>query len=364
MTAEQPKGVTVEFADIAKRFGDVRALEATDLTIAAGEFLRLLGPSGSGKTTLLNITAGYLQPSAGCVRLGGRDVTELPARRRNIGMVFQNYALFPHQSVAGNVGYGLKVRRRPRDEIQRRVSEALEMVQLGGMENRRIQELSGGQQQRVALARALVIDPDVLLMDEPLGALDRQLRKTVQLEIRRLHVAHRRTTIYVTHDQEEALVMSDRVGVMREGRLVQLGTPRELYDSPVDTFVAGFLGESNLLYGRVEQADRDECVLAVDGVDRLAGPATAGLSAGARAAALIRPEHVHVGESGRVSAHIREVVFLGELLALRAELANGDTIWCRRFAKDGVPGDGEVRLDWAPEDVRILPDANARDREA
>jgi ABC-type Fe3+/spermidine/putrescine transport system ATPase subunit len=195
----------------AKNYGDVAALKPTDLTVSASEFLTLLGPSGSGKTTLLNLAAGYLEPSAGRIFIGEREVTHVPARRRNIGMVFQNYALFPHMSVGENVAYGLKVRRVERAEVARRVEAALRLVQLDGFGHRAIQQLSGGQQQRVALARALVIEPDVLLMDEPLGALDKQLRRSVQLELRRLHEEHQRTTIYVTHDQEEALVLSDRI---------------------------------------------------------------------------------------------------------------------------------------------------------
>ncbi|HQU48627.1 MAG TPA: ATP-binding cassette domain-containing protein, partial [Casimicrobiaceae bacterium] len=214
----------VRFADISKAFGEVQALHPTDLEIRTGEFLTLLGPSGSGKTTLLNICAGYLAPSGGRLLVGGRDITGLPPRLRNMGMVFQNYALFPHMTVAENVAYGLAVRRLPKAEIARRVDEALHMTRLEGFGGRAIRELSGGQQQRVALARAIVIQPDILLMDEPLGALDRQLRKEVQLEIRRMHAAKPRTTIYVTHDQEEALVMSDRIAVMRAGQIVQVGT--------------------------------------------------------------------------------------------------------------------------------------------
>ncbi|MFZ9636036.1 MAG: ABC transporter ATP-binding protein, partial [Alphaproteobacteria bacterium] len=244
---EETRGARIFFDRVRKSFGPVEALREVSLEARAGEFLTLLGPSGSGKTTLLNIAAGYVEPDAGRVLMGARDVTSTPPRSRNIGMVFQNYALFPHMDVFENVAYGLRVRRVAAGDMNRRVADALAMVRLDGYERRAIHELSGGQQQRVALARAMVIEPDLLLMDEPLGALDRQLRKHVQLEIRRLHVARRRTTIYVTHDQEEALVMSDRVAVMSQGRLEQVGTPTELYRNPVNAFVATFLGESNLL---------------------------------------------------------------------------------------------------------------------
>jgi ABC-type Fe3+/spermidine/putrescine transport system ATPase subunit len=358
MNRTESVGKPIRFDRASKVYGRVEALAPTDLTVGAGEFLTLLGPSGSGKSTLLNLAAGYLEPSSGRIWIGERDVTGVPARHRNIGMVFQNYALFPHMTVAENVGYGLKVRRVPRQEIARRVSEALELVQLSGMEGRGIGQLSGGQQQRVALARALVIEPDVLLMDEPLGALDRQLRKAVQLEIRRLHAAHRRTTIYVTHDQEEALVMSDRIGLMRNGRIVQIGTAAELYDRPANTFVASFLGESNLLAGTVEELSEGAARLRVSGLDLLIdGTASPGLRPGTTAAALIRPENVRLDESDGVPARIKEVVYLGELIAVRLELVDGTTLWCRRFAREGLPGDESVRVAWNREDVRILPEA-------
>ncbi len=233
----------LHFRDVAKSYGDVAALRPLSLEVKAGEFVTLLGPSGSGKTTLLNIAAGFVTPDQGVLRIGDVDVTHLPPRRRDIGMVFQNYALFPHMSVFDNVAYGLRVRGVGSTEIARRVERALTMVQLGGLSGRRIPQLSGGQQQRVALARAMVIEPAVLLMDEPLGALDRQLRKHVQLEIRRLHREFGSTTLYVTHDQEEALVMSDRIGIMRNGQIEQIDTPENLYRRPANAFVAEFLGE-------------------------------------------------------------------------------------------------------------------------
>jgi len=347
----------VRFSGVSKAFGAVQALHPTDLEIRSGEFLTLLGPSGSGKTTLLNICAGYLAPSGGRLVVGGRDVTRLPPRRRNMGMVFQNYALFPHMSVAENVAYGLAVRRLPKPEIARRVDEALHMTRLDGYGARAIRELSGGQQQRVALARAIVIQPDILLMDEPLGALDRQLRKEVQLEIRRMHAAKPRTTIYVTHDQEEALVMSDRIAVMRAGRIVQAGTSVELYERPVDTFIARFVGESNLLEGSVTSLADGRAALAVE---RLAAPlegrAAEGLRIGGPASALLRPEAVRA-EAGGLPARIVERVYLGELVAVRLALASGHELWSRRLAGEWAGGD-TVEVGWDAGAVSILPNAS------
>ena len=347
----------VQFAGISKTFAAVSALRPTDLDIAQGEFLTLLGPSGSGKTTLLNICAGYLQPSAGRLMVGGRDVTVLPPRLRNMGMVFQNYALFPHLTVAENVAYGLEARRLARDEIARRVAEVLRMIRLDGYGDRAIRELSGGQQQRVALARAMVIQPDILLMDEPLGALDRQLRKEVQLEIRRLHADRPRTTIYVTHDQEEALVMSDRIAVMRAGQIVQIGSGADLYERPVDTFVAGFLGESNLLEGTVRNITNGQATLAVPGLAQtFVGRAAEGLRVGAVAAALLRPETIRPQEGG-LEARIVERVYLGELVAVRLKLASGHELCSRRLVGE-FDARGVVEVGWDAGAISILPQAS------
>jgi len=350
---------TVEFAGISKSFGSVAALHPIDLDIPQGQFLTLLGPSGSGKTTLLNICAGYLAPSAGRVVVGGRDITALPPRQRNMGMVFQSYALFPHMSVAENVGYGLTVRKLARDEIARRVQDVLKMTQLEGFGERAIRELSGGQQQRVALARAMVIQPDILLMDEPLGALDRQLRKEVQFEIRRLHRARPRTTIYVTHDQEEALVMSDRIAVMRAGRIVQIGSASDLYERPVDTFVARFLGESNLLEGTVGTLSHGRATLGVPGLaSPLEGRAGQGLREGVAASALLRPEAVRA-QSGGLRARVAERVYLGEMVAVRLKLDSGHELWSRRLAGEWSARD-DVEIGWDASAISILPDASVQ----
>jgi spermidine/putrescine ABC transporter ATP-binding subunit len=350
-------GLPLRFVGAAKDYGAVAALKPTDLTVQAGEFLTLLGPSGSGKTTLLNLVAGYLEPSAGTIFIGDRDVTRVPARRRNIGMVFQNYALFPHMSVGENVAYGLKVRRLPRDEIARRVDAALDLVQLAGYGARQIQQLSGGQQQRVALARAVVIEPDVLLMDEPLGALDKQLRRSVQLEIRRLHEEHRRTTIYVTHDQEEALVLSDRIAVMRDGRIEQVGTVDDLYDRPTCAFVAGFVGESNLLPARITALAGNEATVDVPALGRsVTALAADGMSVGQSGSLLIRPEHVLIGGADGIAAQIQEVVYLGELTALLLRLESGSGIWARQITDRSLRRGDRVRASWKRNVTRVVPD--------
>ncbi|HXV25344.1 MAG TPA: ABC transporter ATP-binding protein [Alphaproteobacteria bacterium] len=348
-------GKEVRLQSVSRSFGETLALQPTDLQIAPGEFLTLLGPSGSGKTTVLNLVAGYLAPSSGRIIVDGADVTDRPPRLRNMGMVFQNYALFPHLSVLENVAFGLRVRRRPKAEVQRSVSHALALVQLEGMGNRMVATLSGGQQQRVALARALVIQPDVLLMDEPLGALDRQLRKQVQLEIRRLHLAHRRSTLYVTHDQEEALVMSDRIAILRSGKIEQIGTADELYRTPANAFVASFLGESNLLRGRIASLSRGCAELEVPGLPaRLAGTAASDLAVGRPAVALIRPEDVRVNAEVGLPASIVERVYLGELVALRLHLGEGVELWCRRLSRSEPLASERVQVSWSPDHVRIL----------
>jgi len=238
---------------VRKSYGDVIALQAIDLDIAAGEFLTLLGPSGSGKTTLLMIIAGFIRPDAGSIRIAEREILLVPPHRRDIGLVFQNYALFPHMSVGENVAFPLRYRKMSRPEMQSRVQRALDLVRLGGFEDRRVHQLSGGQSQRVALARALVFEPAILLMDEPLSALDKKLRENMQGELKALHERLGTTTVYVTHDQREALTMSTRIAVMKSGAIVQVGRPLDVYERPDSHFVADFMGESQFLevqYGR------------------------------------------------------------------------------------------------------------------
>lgn len=350
-------GKSIRFNGITKSFGTLDVLKETHLSIAAGEFVTLLGPSGSGKSTLLNIAAGYLDPTSGRVEIGDKDVTHIAPRDRQIGMVFQNYALFPHMNVRQNVAYGPTVRRLKKAEINRRVTQALAVVQLGDLAERPIQALSGGQRQRVALARAIAAEPDVIFMDEPLGALDRQLRKDVQLEIRRLHETHGRTTIYVTHDQEEALVMSDRIAVMRDGQIAQIGTPHTLYEQPNSAFIAQFLGESNLFHGQVTHLDNGRARLHSPALDMaFEAPAAEGLAIGEAAALVIRPEHVRLTDAGEgLSGEIVERVFLGEIEALRVRLADGSDVWSRRMAANRISGSGPYHLDWDQQWARIVP---------
>jgi putative spermidine/putrescine transport system ATP-binding protein len=240
------------FDDLVKTYGSTTALGGVSLKITDGDFVSILGPSGSGKTTLLGILAGFVEPDSGQVRLSGRDLVGIPPDRRNLGVVFQNYALFPHLTVSENVAFPLEARSMPRAEVRSRVDRALELVELKQLGHRKPTELSGGQQQRVALARALVYEPPVLLLDEPLGALDRRLREAMQVELKDLHARVKSTFLYVTHDQEEALAMSDVVVIMRDGRIEQIGSPEEVYDRPASRFVANFVGDCNVIDGNVE----------------------------------------------------------------------------------------------------------------
>jgi spermidine/putrescine ABC transporter ATP-binding subunit len=298
-----PADVAVRLDGVSKTFGEIAALNEASLQVGRGELMTLLGPSGCGKTTLLNLVAGFLLPDRGEIAIDGRRVTDLPPYRRDSGMMFQNYALFPHMTVAGNVGYGLKMRRLGRSEIARRVAEALTLVKLGGLEDRKPRQLSGGQQQRVALARALVIRPQVLLLDEPFSALDRNLRASMQVELKEIQRQLGVTTIFVTHDQSEALSLSDRIAVMAEGRIRQLGAPEEIYRRPVDRFVASFVGDVNVLRGRLAQIDGATAVVAL-GPARVSVPAgaLAGAATGVMVDLFVRPEDLRVDEDGAGAA--------------------------------------------------------------
>jgi putative spermidine/putrescine transport system ATP-binding protein len=291
---------------LSKRYGAQAAVDDVSLTVERGEFLTLLGPSGSGKTTLLMAIAGFVTPSAGEILLDGDPIGHLPPERRNFGMVFQGYALFPHLTVARNVAFPLEVRRVPRSEIERRVGEALDLVQLGHLRERLPRQLSGGQQQRVALARALVFTPHLLLLDEPLSALDKKLRADLQVELRELHRRIGLTFIYVTHDQEEALSMSDRVAILRDGKLVQHGRPAELYERPRTRFVADFLGRSNFLHGRVEALDGNAGFFYLVGGARFwQASGSPPPQLGAEVVIALRPERIAlVQEGGRAPENI------------------------------------------------------------
>jgi spermidine/putrescine ABC transporter ATP-binding subunit len=311
-------GAVVSLAGLEKDFGHVGAVRGVSLDIAAGEFLTLLGPSGSGKSTTLMMIAGFEAPTGGEILIDGRSVVGVSPHRRNIGMVFQNYALFPHLTVAENIGFPLKQRGVRKAERARMVGDALELVRLPGYGGRYPKQLSGGQQQRVALARAIVFKPRLLLMDEPLGALDKQLRESLQLEMRRLHADLGITFIYVTHDQEEALTMSDRIAVMNEGRIAQLGRPEELYDRPASRFVASFLGESNFLPGIVHSFVGDDIVVASCGGTMVRAVAPSRPATGAEVVLTMRPERVRFADDrsgpalNRMRATVTEAVFAGE----------------------------------------------------
>jgi putative spermidine/putrescine transport system ATP-binding protein len=284
-----PSGASVVLDHLDKRFGGIVAVDDLCLSIDPGEFITFLGPSGSGKTTTLMLIAGFEVPTAGEIFVDGAPIVRTPSYRRNIGMVFQNYALFPHMTVAENVGFPLKQRGVDRETIAKRVAEVMETVQLAGYQARYPRQLSGGQQQRIALARAIIFNPRVLLMDEPLSALDKQLREGLQLEIKRLHERLGITFIYVTHDQREALVMSDRIAVMNNGRIEQLGSPGNLYDRPANRFVATFVGESNFLEGRVESVEENKLLVGL-GAAKVRAIGRAGCHAGTPVVLTVRPE--------------------------------------------------------------------------
>jgi putative spermidine/putrescine transport system ATP-binding protein len=304
----------------SKSFGEVAALADVSLGVSAGEFVTILGPSGSGKTTLLKVIAGFEMADAGRILVDGSDVTDVDPAQRNIGMVFQNYALFPHMSVARNVGYPLAMRRMAKEEIAKRVAEALDMVELGGMARRLPKQLSGGQQQRVALARATVFQPRLLLLDEPFGALDRKLREQMQLEVRRLQRRLGLTTLFITHDQEEALVMSDRIAVMDKGRLQQVGLPQEIYEAPANPFIADFIGESNILAGVVEAGRGDMVrVRLLNGpIIEVAGRGDLAAGTGQQVRVMVRPERfVDLAAIGaqapanRIDGSVTESAYIG-----------------------------------------------------
>jgi putative spermidine/putrescine transport system ATP-binding protein len=338
--------------NLSKVFGTGQpAVDRVSMRIEAGEFFSLLGPSGCGKTTTLRMVAGFEAPDAGRILLGGEDITALPPERRDMGMVFQNYALFPHRTIAENVAFGLRMRKVPKAEIAARVREALALVRLTGFEDRRPAQLSGGQQQRVALARAIVINPTVLLCDEPLGALDKKLRQQMQFELKTLHRRLGLTMIYVTHDQEEALTMSDRIAVMRAGKVAQSGPPQEIYDRPVDRFVADFIGDTNILEGEAQGM-----ALAMPGWTLpLAAPATG------RVAVALRPERVRVAPPGQglVDATVEEANFLGDAVLLKLALPGEVAMLARSPRQDGAalaePG-ARVSLSWQAEDPVVLAD--------
>jgi len=357
-------GAEVRLQDLTKVYGAVVAVADVALTVAAGSFFTLLGPSGSGKTTTLMMVAGFVHPTRGQVFVDGTPVAGLPPQKRDLGMVFQSYAVFPHLTVAQNIAFPLEVRKTPAAVIRQRVGEALELVRLQGYDRRLPRQLSGGEQQRVALARALVFHPRVLLMDEPLGALDRKLRAHMQAELKRIQRYVHVTVIYVTHDQEEALTMSDGVAVMRDGRVEQVGPPAELYERPVSPFVADFVGESNFIGGTVVAAADGRARVRTDGGFEFWGTPVAALAAGQRVTAAIRPEKLLTDEAAAADLNrgrgvVCEVVYVGDATRYRVAVATAGTLTIKiqnRLAFRPYAVGDPVELAWDPSQTRLFQD--------
>jgi spermidine/putrescine transport system ATP-binding protein len=362
------ESIAVELRDVIKRFGNVVAVDYVSLGIRNGEFFSLLGPSGCGKTTTLRMIAGFEQPSQGEVFIAGRPVAGVPAFERNTNMVFQNYALFPHMTVAQNVAFGLEMKRVPRAELKQRITEALEMVRLPGMEDRRPNQLSGGQQQRVALARALVNRPAVLLLDEPLGALDLKLRKQMQLELKDLQHQVGITFVYVTHDQEEALTMSDRIAVMHDGKVLQIGTPTEIYERPNCRFVADFIGETNFLDGQVAAQENGHATVVIGPDLRVQVSTDAETAPDEQVTVAIRPEKIRLlnerlpKTQNCLAGVIQEVVYIGTDTHFQISLTKDILIRVRHQNRISAPDQraysGErgdpVFVAWTPDSALLL----------
>ena len=349
----------LDIAGLTAGYDGQRVLDVEQLSVEKGEFLSVLGPSGCGKTTLLNVVAGFVAPTSGTVTLDGADLTGVPPHRRGLGLVFQNYALFPHMSVAQNVAYPLTVRKVPAAARAAQVARALAMVRLEGLSDRFPSQLSGGQQQRVALARALVFEPAVVLMDEPLGALDKQLREQMQLDIRALHKRLELTVVFVTHDQSEALTMSDRVAVFNQGIIEQIGSPRDIYDHPRSKFVAEFIGETNLLEGTVKGHDRDGTTIELDSRRQLTVSRSDALAAGARVLVSVRPERILLGPpsmavQNMLPTKVLDSVYQGDHLRVQLdEAAFGLVVRLDRRSAEW-PAGADVVAHFAPEDCWVV----------
>lgn len=351
----------VQFRELRKTYGSAVALERIDLSISAGEFVTLLGPSGSGKTTLLNIVSGMVMPTGGAVLIDGRDVTNIPPRHRNLGMVFQNYALLPHMSVFDNVAFPLRIRQMPKGDIERHVTSVLELVRLKELAHRKPNELSGGQQQRVSIARCLVYKPKLILMDEPLGALDKKLRHQMQFEIKKIHKELGVTILFVTHDQEEALVLSDRICVMNRARIEQVGTPNELYFRPTNEFVADFLGESNLIAGAVDQSSGDVARIRTRDGSMIACTLPCGVVTANQIKVMVRPESIRLSRLEQRSEFgmqgiIRDLAFVGHAIRYTVEVGD-QRLTVLQTSGSGIPvlePGSQVWVDWTPADATSL----------
>jgi spermidine/putrescine transport system ATP-binding protein len=359
--AAKGTGGEVQLVDLVKRFGDFTAVAGLNLDMPSGEFFSLLGPSGCGKTTTLRMIAGFEKPSEGQILLDGVDMAQTPPHKRNVNTVFQNYALFPHLNVEDNVAFGLRYKEASKRDAKERVGRALELVQLTGFEKRRPSQLSGGQQQRVALARALILNPAVLLLDEPLGALDAKLRKRLQLELKALQEEVGITFIYVTHDQEEALTMSDRIAVMSQGRVDQVGPPREIYEEPATAYVADFLGVSNLMEATAGGVADGGCRVQLGAFQFVAGQGESDTLGACMVT--IRPERVDLQEQGstgpnRVPGMVERVVYVGSTLQVFVNLAPGERIqaWLQNEGEAVPFAQGTPVMAYLPPDaLRVLP---------
>ncbi|MBP7000674.1 ABC transporter ATP-binding protein [Amaricoccus sp.] len=364
MNAGRGDGAFVAFEHVQKSYdGQSLVVKDLNLDIGRGEFLTMLGPSGSGKTTCLMMLAGFETATHGEIRLAGRPINSVPPEKRGIGMVFQNYALFPHMTVGENLAFPLEVRKMGKAEIEAKVRRALDMVQMGAFAARRPAQLSGGQQQRIALARALVFEPELVLMDEPLGALDKQLREHMQFEIKHLHERLGVTVVYVTHDQGEALTMSDRIAVFNDGRIQQLAPPEDLYERPGNRFVASFIGENNALQGTVETISGDACTVRLPTGELLDAIPVNVSRPGERTTVSIRPERVEFKPENippgvrTVEAEVLEFVYMGDVFRTRMRVAGQDdfVMKCRNGIGQRKLEPGErIPIGWAPQDARAL----------
>ena len=355
-------GGEVQLVDLVKRFGEFTAVAGINLEMPPGEFFSLLGPSGCGKTTTLRMIAGFERPTEGQILLDEVDMAQTPPHKRDVNTVFQNYALFPHLTVEENVAFGLKYQKANKDETRKRVGDALELVQMSQFAKRRPNQLSGGQQQRVALARALILNPKVLLLDEPLGALDAKLRKRLQIELKALQEEVGITFIYVTHDQEEALTMSDRIAVMSQGRVEQVGAPKDIYESPATAYVADFLGVSNLMDAAAGGVANGGCKVSLGDFELIAGQGDADTAGAAKIT--IRPERVEIEEQGttgenRIPGMVERTVYVGSILQVILHIATGQTIQAWTPNTGAIPpyssGDA-VAVHFPRESLRVLPE--------
>ena len=359
----------IEVKDVSKFFGEKTALDHINLSVKKGEFVTILGPSGCGKTTLLRLIAGFQTASEGEIRISGKEITQTPPHKRPVNTVFQKYALFPHLNVYDNIAFGLKLKKMPKAEMEKKVKAALKMVGMTDYEYRDVNSLSGGQQQRVAIARAIVNEPEVLLLDEPLAALDLKMRKDMQMELKEMHRRLGITFIYVTHDQEEALTMSDRIAIINQGVLEQVDTAFDIYEHPKTRFVAGFIGESNIFDAVVISQDGDTVTVGTEVGKAQASGFTGELAAGTAVSVSVRPENMLYSrervEGFHIKGVVKEHIYVGNLIKTIVLLNDGTEVKINRFSMDDLPKEGEmIYLYWHLEKGIVLPEKNLVDTDA